>query len=189
MHPFGSNILAFVLITGVMVYLPNIFGYPVTTFHRIKRSMKILILGGGLMGPAAAFNALSNPDVSQVIICDMSQEQLQHSVDKLAGKPGAEKLGVVRLDLTNQEAATQLMAKFDAIVAALPKSMSAIAIETALKSGTPLIDLTMPENNTLPRLREIAQSAGGLAILACGLEPGLTEIMARHLAEKLDQVR
>jgi len=150
--------------------------------------MKILILGGGLMGPAAAFNALSNPDVSQVIICDMSQEQLQRSVDKLAGKPGADKLGVVRLDLNNREAATELMAKFDAIVAALPQSVSALATEAALKAGTPLIDLSKSDDNKLPMLQGMAQTRGGLAILACGLEPGLTEIMARHLAEKLDQV-
>ena len=34
--------------------------------------MKILVLGGGLMGPAAAYNAMLDPDVTQVTIADIS---------------------------------------------------------------------------------------------------------------------
>ncbi len=150
--------------------------------------MKILILGGGLMGPAAAFKAMTTTDVTQVIICDISQAQLRRSVDKLAGMPGADKLGVVRLDLSNQEAALNLMSKFDAIVAALPQSASPLAIRAALQAGTPLVDLSKPRDDFLPALKEAAQTTKGLAILACGLEPGLTEIMTRHLAEQLDRV-
>jgi lysine 6-dehydrogenase len=150
--------------------------------------MKILILGSGLIGPAAAFNAMSDPEVSQVIMADMSQEQLQIGLNKLKGKPGAEKLGVVRLDLNNQEAAVELMANFAAVVAALPQTASPLSIRAALQAGTPLVDLTMPPEDELPALQEMAHSTGGTVILACGLEPGLTEIMARRLAEELDQV-
>jgi saccharopine dehydrogenase-like NADP-dependent oxidoreductase len=150
--------------------------------------MKLLILGGGLMGPAAAFNAMLKPDVSQVIIGDMSQPRLEHSLAKLAGKPGADKLGVVRLDLNDQAAATRLLTNFDAVLAALPRTASPLAIRAALQAGTPLVDLTMPPHDRLPALQELARSTGGLVILACGLEPGLTEILARHLAEKLDRV-
>lgn len=150
--------------------------------------MKILILGGGLMGPAAAFNAMSDPDVSQVIICDISQEQLSRSVNMLTDKAGADKLGIVRLDLNNQEAAVELMANFDAIVSALPPPVSPLAIRAALQAGTPLVDLSKSQQESLPPLRELAQTSQGFVILGCGLEPGLTEIMARHLAEQLDRV-
>lgn len=150
--------------------------------------MKILVLGSGLMGPAAAFNAMTDPEVSHVILCDASQEQLEAAVHKLKGKPGAGKLGVVRLDLSQQAAAQELMAQFDAIVAALPKAASVLALRAALQAGTPLVDLTMPEETFLPELHSLAQNQGSLAVLACGLEPGLTEIMARHLAEQLDRV-
>ena len=37
-------------------------------------------------------------------------------------------------------------------------------------------------------LRNTVQSAGTLAIFGCGVEPGLTEIMARHAAEQMDTV-
>jgi len=54
--------------------------------------MKIMVIGSGLMGPAAAYNAMSDPQVTQVTLCDKSQSQLDLARDKLSGKPGAEKL-------------------------------------------------------------------------------------------------
>ena len=51
--------------------------------------MKVLVLGSGLMGPAAAFNALTDPQVSQVCLADVSPAQLAQAQVKLAGKPGA----------------------------------------------------------------------------------------------------
>ena len=83
--------------------------------------MKILVLGSGLMGPAAAFNAMSDPDVSQVTLCDVNQQQLDAAQAKLASLEGGEKLTTVALDLNDQAATSQLMADFDAIVAALPR--------------------------------------------------------------------
>jgi lysine 6-dehydrogenase len=140
------------------------------------------------MGPAAAFNALSDPDVSQVAMCDQSQAQLDAGANKLARMVGSEKLATTRLDLNDQVAAVQLMRGFDAAVAALPRPVNGLAIRAALQARTPLVDLTRPAAEQLPELQGEADSAGGLAILACGVEPGLTEIMARHLAEKLDRV-
>ena len=140
------------------------------------------------MGPAAAFNAMADRAVTQVILADLSQPQLEAGVKQLAGKPGSQKLGVVRLDLSNQETATQLMANFDAIIAALPREASVLAVQAALEAGKPLVDLTIPAEASLPELRRLAETSAALVILGCGLEPGLTELLARHLAEKLDRV-
>jgi lysine 6-dehydrogenase len=150
--------------------------------------MKILVLGSGLMGPAAALNAMSDPDVSQIVVCDMNQQKLDACVNKLAGMKGAEKLDTILLDLNDRAAAVTLIANFDAIVAALPWQASLVAIRAALQAGTPLVDMAIPDKEHLLRLRREVETAGGLVILGCGLEPGLTEIMARCLAEKLDRV-
>jgi saccharopine dehydrogenase-like NADP-dependent oxidoreductase len=37
-------------------------------------------------------------------------------------------------------------------------------------------------------LKQLVEEAGSLAIVGCGVEPGLTEIVARYLAEKLDRI-
>ena len=150
--------------------------------------MKILVLGSGLMGPAAAFNAMSDPQVSQVTMCDMSQQQLDAARAKLRRLDGHEKLTTMRLDLSDGAAASRLMADFDAIVAALPHATIPLGIRAAVAAGKPLVDLSWPPEPELADLRQRVENAGTLVILGCGVEPGLTEIMARHLAEKMDQV-
>ena len=150
--------------------------------------MKILLLGSGLMGPAAAFNAMSDPEVSQVVVCDLNQQQLDACARKLAGMKGGEKLSTTLLDLRDQAAAARLMAGFDVSIGALPRSASVLAIRAASRASIPHVDLTRPDSSQLPGLRQEVEAAGNLVILACGVEPGLTEIMARYLAEKLDRV-
>ena len=150
--------------------------------------MKILVLGSGLMGPAAAFNAMLDPAVSQVTLCDMNQQQLDAAQAKLESMEGGEKLSAVVLDLNDQEAASKLMADFDAIVAALPKVAISLGIRAALTAGTPLVDLGWPPETKIADIKQQAKATGTLIVPGCGVEPGLTEIVARYLAEKLDRV-
>ena len=150
--------------------------------------MKILILGGGLMGPAAAYNAMIDPEVTQVTLADVSQAQLDLCADMLGGKPGADKVTFTQLDLNNLDASASLMANFDAAVAALPRPVNILAIKAALQAGLPLVDLAQTPPNVLLQMEEEISETGRLIILGCGVEPGLTEIMARHLAEKMDRV-
>ncbi len=150
--------------------------------------MKILVLGSGLMGPAAAFNAMSDPEVSNVTICDMDQRQLDATQAKLERLPGGQKLTTKLLDLGDQAAAMQLMEGFDAIVAALPRPAIPLGIPAAVAAKRPLVDLSWPTEEEVPALRSLVEAAGALVILGCGVEPGLTEIMARYLVEKLDRV-
>jgi lysine 6-dehydrogenase len=150
--------------------------------------VKILVLGSGLMGPAAAFNAMSDPAVSQVTLCDMNQQQLDAAQAKLANIKGAEKLCTVLLDLHDREAASKLMADFDAIVAALPKFTVSLGIRAALAARTPLVDLGWSLKTKVAEIKQQAKATGTLIIPGCGVEPGLTEIVARYLAEKLDRV-
>ncbi|MCJ7621131.1 MAG: hypothetical protein MUP64_13040, partial [Anaerolineae bacterium] len=107
---------------------------------------------------------------------------------KLKRMEGGEKLSTVALDLNDQGAATRLLANFDAIVGALPWGAVVPGIRAAVAAGTPLVDLARPVETELADLKRGVEAAGRLVILGCGVEPGLTEILARHLAEKLDQV-
>jgi lysine 6-dehydrogenase len=150
--------------------------------------MKILILGGGLMGPAAAYNAMIDPEVTQVTLADVSQAQLELCADMLGGKPGADKVTFTQLDLNNLEASASLMADFDAAVAALPRPVNIFAIKAAFQAGLPLVDLAQTPPHVLMQMEEEISETGRFIILGCGVEPGLTEIMARHLAEKMDRV-
>ncbi len=148
--------------------------------------MKILVLGSGLMGPAAAFNALTDPLVTQVCLADVSPAQLAQAQAKLAD--GSNRLTTAVLDLNDQAAAIRLLSGFDAVLAALPKQAIPAGIRAAIAAKKPLVDLSQPVDADAPGLIAEVQAAGALVIPGCGVEPGLTEIMARYLAEKLDRV-
>lgn len=150
--------------------------------------MKILILGSGLMGPAAAYNVMSDPEVTQVTVADISQAQLDSCATILSSKPGADKVTFTQLDLINLDASANLMASNDAVVAAVPRPINNAAISAALRAGTPLVDLAQTYPDTLTSLAGDLYESDALIVLGCGVEPGLTEIIARHLAEKMDEV-
>ncbi len=150
--------------------------------------MKILILGSGLMGPAAAYNVMIDPAVTKVTIADRSQAQLDSCLAILRDKPGADKISFTQLNLNNLEATANLMAGFDAIVAALPNPVNISAIKAALQAKVPLVDLAQTFPHEIMQILEGSPANENLIVLGCGVEPGLTEIVARHLAEKMDRV-
>jgi lysine 6-dehydrogenase len=148
--------------------------------------MKILVLGSGLMGPAAAFNALTDPQVTQVCLADVNPAQLAQAQAKLAD--GLNRLTTAVLDLNDRAAAVGLLAGCDVALAALPKQAIPAGIRAAIAAKKPLVDLSQPVDADAPGLIAAVQAAGALVVPGCGVEPGLTEIMARYLAEKLDRV-
>ena len=150
--------------------------------------MKIIVLGSGLMGPAAAYNAMMDTAVSQVGMADISQEQLDSCAAMLANYPEADKLSLTTLDLNDQAAAVRLLSQYDVAVAALPRPVNVLGIRAALGAAKPLVDLSQTPGDVLTRLENDLGASGGFIILGCGVEPGLTEIVARRLAEKMDRV-
>ena len=63
--------------------------------------MHILVLGGGLMGPAAAAQALRDPATTRVTMADISQSSLEACVARLAGEPRAERLRIEVADVSD----------------------------------------------------------------------------------------
>jgi len=150
--------------------------------------MKILVVGSGLMGPAAAYNAQIDPDVTKVTLCDLSQEQLDVAYAKLSGMKGGEKLTLVAHDLSDEEGTAKLMAEYDAVVSALPKGAIPFVMRAATVAKTPLVDLSWPPPEQMEEVKKFVDENGGFCIPGCGVEPGLTEIVARYLADKLDRI-
>jgi saccharopine dehydrogenase-like NADP-dependent oxidoreductase len=140
------------------------------------------------MGPAAAAEAMADSQIHEVGLCDASPGQLDAAMAGLAARPGAAKLRPVCLDLADQAAAAALLRRHDVAIDALPARASPMAINAALKAQTPLITLSARGAAGIPDLAAETVRRSGLIVLGCGLEPGLTEILARRLAEGLDQV-
>ncbi len=148
--------------------------------------MNILVIGAGLMGPAAAFNALRDPAVARVTLADNDPMRLEQAAARLARFDSRDRLETRCVDLADRSAAVALLRQHDAAMSALPWSASLLAFAAALETGVPIVDLAIPDDEEMERLR--SRVGDGTVLLGCGLEPGLTEIVARDLASRLDRV-
>jgi lysine 6-dehydrogenase len=150
--------------------------------------MRILILGAGLMGPAAAYNALLDDGVSRVTLADRDPLQLESARAHLERVTDVTRLHTVLLELSNRDETVALIRDHDVALGALPWSASMLALDAALDARTPFVDLAIPADDDIPHLRARADETSTLVVLGAGLEPGLTEIWARHLAIGLDEI-
>lgn len=145
-----------------------------------------LVIGAGLMGPAAAYNALRDPGVDRVILADRKPELLEQAAGMLGSIVDTDRLERRRLNLADREEAVSLLREADVVLTALPWNATVMAVRAALEADVPLVDLAIPDDDEMAELRRETEEAGGRILLGCGLEPGLTEIEARRLAGKLD---
>jgi lysine 6-dehydrogenase len=150
--------------------------------------MRMLILGAGLMGPAAAYNALLDSDVEIVTLADRDAEQLDAARAHLARVTDTGRLRTELLELADRDRTAALMGGHEVVLGALPWSASMLALDAALQARVAFVDLAIPGDDDLPELRSRAARAQTLVVLGAGLEPGLTEIWARHLALGLDAI-
>jgi lysine 6-dehydrogenase len=140
------------------------------------------------MGPAAALYLMADAGVARVVLGDRDRRRPAAVIRRLAPFAGSGKLGIVVLDVADQAAAVRCFADADVIVSALAQPVSGAAIRAAIAARRPLVDLTLPPAGEWPELGQLAEAAGVPVVIGCGVDPGLTEIAARHLAEKFDAV-
>ncbi len=149
--------------------------------------MKILVLGAGLMGPATAFHALGDAQVTKLVLADRSAGALEASQGRLRALVDDGRFSTLVFDLAD-EGAAGVFAGFDLVIAAMPMELSVRIITVAAASGTPLVDLNRPPEKDHEVLARRVEDAGALVLFGCGVDPGLTEILARNLADRLDRV-
>ena len=149
--------------------------------------MKIVIFGSGLIGPAVAYNLMSDQEVSQVTICDLDQTKLDTALSQLSSIKGSDKVDSAVIDLTDKAASIKKISEYDVAVGALPRPAITCGILAATEAGVPWVDLLWPPDADKLELKKQVEDAGALVILGCGVEPGLSEMTARYLGEKMDQ--
>jgi len=150
--------------------------------------MKILVLGCGYIGPAVAHDLLSRSSVAQVVLVDKEEAALKKAETKLQFLHGKEKLQFLKCDLTDFNGLLALFAQYDLIAAALPWSSTLPAVKAANYLCKPLVSITRPAYQALEDLKRETQASGNLIVLGCGLEPGLTEILAADAVANLDAI-
>ena len=147
--------------------------------------MKMLVLGAGLQGCAAAHNLLQHDTVEQVTLADLHPNRLPPFLQAYLGK----RLRTEPLDASDFTAVVTLMKGHDAALGALPYYFNEPMTRAAIEGGCHFCDLG---GNTeivfqQKKLHREANARGVSVIPDCGLAPGMVNILAAEGIRRLDR--
>jgi lysine 6-dehydrogenase len=148
--------------------------------------MKVLVVGGGAQGSAAAFDLLRQPDVERVVMADLAVSNPPAFLRPHVGG----KLELRPLDARDRDAVRAAMSGFDAVLCALPYFFNYEMAELAVECGAHYCDLG-GNTEIVERQRTLHDRALAkrLSIIPdCGLAPGMVNILAQAGIDTLDRV-
>ncbi len=126
----------------------------------------IIVLGAGLVGGVMAKDLAKQHNVTSV---DLSQKNL----DKLAG------INTVCADISSTATLQNLIKDFDLVVGAVPGFMGYKMMKDVIESGKNIVDISFYPENPFG-LDELAKEKGVVAVMDCGVAPGMGNIIFGH---------
>jgi len=150
--------------------------------------LRILLLGVGAVGTVTASHLVNSPEVSELVLGDIALERGKNVARRLC----SEKVSPKKVDASRREDLHEAMKKIDVIInAALPK-YNLLVMDVALKSKVHYIDLAsdIPFDSVKNQLKlsDAWKKADLTAIMGLGEDPGMSNLFARSLADKMDRV-
>lgn len=147
--------------------------------------MKVAVIGAGLMGPTVSMDCLESPDVSEVLLIDIDRARL----DQVSANLNSRKLRTLVQDVKDRTGLADCLKGIDATAITLPESIHHYAIWGAVDAGSHVVNLSFPPRKDFDTVDKEAKSRGVTVVPGCGVEPGLTDILAAHGIEGLDKVK
>jgi saccharopine dehydrogenase-like NADP-dependent oxidoreductase len=158
--------------------------------------MRILLVGAGGVGTAFARIAARRP-FADLVIADYDLTRAQHAAE------AADRYTGVQLDARDEQATAALLTEHgsDVLMNATDPRFVMPLYRAALQAGTDYLDMAMSLSYTHPdepyrktgvklgdeqfALAERWEQAGKLALVGIGVEPGLSDVFARHAADTM----
>jgi saccharopine dehydrogenase (NAD+, L-lysine-forming) len=169
--------------------------------------MKILLVGVGGVGEAIAVIAKSKPWVEKIILCDYNFERIQEVQGKLGDY---KRFPVETIDASKRVQVEELAKKYqvDLIMNACDPIYNESIFDAAYNVGCNYMDMAMTLSKPHPndpfektglklgdyQFERTAQweQKGILAIVGCGVEPGMADVFARYaqdyLFDEIDEI-
>jgi lysine 6-dehydrogenase len=148
--------------------------------------MKLLLLGGvGLMGPAIAKDLLKGDIVDEVVVGDIAKDKLSQLEKKVKNK----KLSTAVIDVSDQNGLISYIKKedFDCVINSLPHAFSVSSIEAGIMAGVDVVDLAFEPPQL--EMNDAALDAGVTVVPACGMDPGITNVLTGIGVSMLDEAQ
>ncbi len=162
--------------------------------------MKVLVVGAGGVGAAFAAIAQHREAFAHVVLADVALERAQATAERL-GEP--DRFTAERVDASSREELVELIARVqpDAVLNACDPRFNEPIFAACYDARVTYLDMAMTLSHPHPeRPYELTgemlgdkqfareqqwQDAGLLALVGIGVEPGLSDIFARHAADEL----
>jgi len=149
--------------------------------------LKLLVIGSGMMGSAAAFDMARTPQVDSVTLADSDVKRAREVAARVNRITRDKKVRAVALEASDEKAASKLMRGHDAALSCVPYFLNLGLARAAVEARCHFADLG--GNNTVVR-QELALSkkaaARGVAVAPdCGLSPGMASILGGELVRRL----
>ena len=162
--------------------------------------MKVLVVGAGGVGSAFAPIAARRDFAERIVFADYDEGRAQRVVQRY-GKDG--RMVAARVDASDPSSVAEVATAHgcDAVLNAVDPRFVPGVFEGSLRAGATYVDMAMslsephpeePHTKTGVKLgdAQFAQAAtweerGQLALVGCGVEPGLSDVFARYAADHL----
>ncbi|MGD0416206.1 MAG: saccharopine dehydrogenase C-terminal domain-containing protein [Terriglobales bacterium] len=150
--------------------------------------MKLLVIGSGMMGSAAAYDMARQGQVDSVTLADNDVKRAKDVAIRVNRITASKKVRAVALDAAREKDATRLMQGHDGALSAVPYFLNLGLAKAAISAGCHFADLG--GNNTVVRqelaLAKQAEKRGIGIAPDCGLSPGMASILGGELVRRLD---
>ena len=128
--------------------------------------VNIIVLGAGLVGGVMAKDLAKQHNVTSI---DISQRNL----DKLEG------INTICADITDTETLQNLIKDFDLVVGAVPGFMGYKMMKDVIEAGKNIVDISFYPEDPFG-LDDLAKEKGVVAVMDCGVAPGMGNIIFGH---------
>ncbi len=149
--------------------------------------MKLLVIGAGMMGSAAAYDMARQADVDSITLADADSARARDVAARVNRITGSKKVNSTTLDASDSKAASKLMRGHDAALSAVPYFLNLGLAKSAIEAHCHFADLG--GNNTVVRqelaLSKKAEKRGVAIAPDCGLSPGMASILGGELVRRL----
>ncbi len=149
--------------------------------------MKLLVIGSGMMGSAAAYDMARSKNVESVTLADMDHGRAKAAVQRIRKMTGTKNILAAQVDASRPGEAAKLMRGHTGVLSAVPYFYNLGLCRAAIECGCHFADLG--GNNTVVRQEYGLQGKAAKNDVAiapdCGLSPGMASILAGELMREV----
>ena len=141
--------------------------------------MHISILGAGRVGSAMALDLAEDKQFTLTVV-DQNPESLER-VRKIKG------INTIKSDLSKPGVIKSVISDTDLVIDAVPGFLGFQTFKTVIESGKNIVDIAFFAEDPF-ELDSLAIQNNVIAIMDCGVAPGMSNVLIGHVSQLLDEV-